>query len=114
MDITSYRQSNIDATIDSVGYIDKKLPVCNFFDNVLLRKPDKLMILVYGIEGQPIYLTLLYDGKLIRFRVEHTDSGGSIYDYIGNWYAKRPTETSIYYELYQNENFIISMFSYRN
>lgn len=59
----------IDATIDSVGYIDNKLPVCNFFDNVILNKPNSINIRFYGWEGEPVIRTINYDGKKIRLIV---------------------------------------------
>lgn len=109
-----YREFNVDAIIDSAALIDNKAPVYNFFDNVLRRKPSKLTILNFTIEGKPIILMITFDGNTIKFVVNNTYADGEIYEYTGNRFIKRCPEVHIYYELYQDNKFVALMFSYKN
>ncbi|WP_242845414.1 hypothetical protein [Clostridium botulinum] len=47
------KRFSIDSTISSIGIIDNKLPVCEFFDNVLFGRAYSINVLVFTIEGEP-------------------------------------------------------------
>jgi len=63
-----------DVTIDATGFIDNKLPVCNFFDNVILNKADSINILFHTWEGEPRLRTITYDGKRISLVIYKNDN----------------------------------------
>ena len=105
----------IDATIDSVGYIDNKLPVCNFFDNIILNKPDSINIRFYTWEGEPIIRTINYDGKKINLIVySNTNSNEIIQIFSGDNIRKEKKDVLIEYNLYNKDNFVVRLLYYRN
>lgn len=106
---------SIDSIIDSVGVIDNKLPVCNFFDTVLLGKPYAINVIVFTIEGEPQIRMLEYDGKIISYTLDATKTSlGFIKNYTGNSFVKQKRGAQIYYDLYQNNQLITTLLSYRN
>ncbi|MBY6932356.1 DUF4362 domain-containing protein [Clostridium botulinum] len=109
------KRLTIDSTIDSIGVVDNKLPICNFFDSVLLEKPYSINILVYTIEGEPEFRTLTFDGKQIDYKMDATKTSlGFIKNYSGNKYIKKRDGSQISYDLYQDNKFITTLLSYRN
>lgn len=105
----------IDSIIDSIGVIDNKLPVCNFFDNIMLGHPDSINVLVFTIEGEPEIRTLAYDVRQIQYELDASKTSlGFIKDYSGNKFVKQREGDQIYYDLYQDGKFIITLLSYRN
>lgn len=110
-----YKRLTIDSTISSIGVIDNKLPVCNFFDNVLLEKPYSINVLVYTIEGEPEFRMLSFDGKQIYYKLDATKTSlGFIKNYSGNTFTKKRDGAQISYDLYEDNKFIINLLSYRN
>ena len=109
------RRILVDAVIDSIGMIRNKLPLCNFFDNVLLGNKDKVTILVYNIEGELLIKTLVFDGSEIYYKLDATKTSDKyVREYSGNRYIKEKQGSQIVYSLYQNDKFVTNMFSYRN
>ncbi|HDR8178501.1 DUF4362 domain-containing protein [Bacillus cereus] len=45
----------------------------SFVENVKLEKPDKVKIVSYTDEGDPIVKTLNYDGKEIRYSIDNSN-----------------------------------------
>ncbi|PGR33130.1 hypothetical protein COC47_27670 [Bacillus cereus] len=45
----------------------------SFVENVKLEKPDKVKIVSYTDEGDPIVQTLNYDGKEIRYSIDNSN-----------------------------------------
>ncbi|SFC39135.1 DUF4362 domain-containing protein [Clostridium uliginosum] len=111
----SSKRLYIDSTISSIGVIDNKLPVCDFFDNVLLGNPYSINILVYTIEGEPEFRTFTSDGKQIQYKLDASNTSlGFIKNYSGNKFVKQRKGEQIYYDLYQDNQFITTLLSYRN
>jgi len=107
--------NGIGVIIDSIGYIDNKLPVCNFFDNVILNKPDSINIRFYSWEGEPILRTINYDGKKIRLIVYSNQNNNEIIQiFSGDNFKKEKRDILIKYNLYDRENFIVRLLYYRN
>jgi hypothetical protein len=106
---------SIDSIINSVAVIDNKLPVCEFFDNVLLGKPYAINVLVFTIEGEPQIRMFEYDGKVIDYTLDATKTSTSaIRYYNGNRFVKEIKGAQIYYDLYKDNQFITTLLSYRN
>ncbi|GEM_PF-2178465 len=102
---------SIDATLDSIGAIDNKLPVWNFFENIFLNKPSIINILAYNIDGEPIIKILNFDGDKIIYK--YISKIGTI-EYMGNGFKKVKKGRNISYDLYDKTKFVINMFSYSN
>ncbi|WP_160680921.1 DUF4362 domain-containing protein [Clostridium sp. C8-1-8] len=110
-----FNKEKPDAIIESTGLIDNKLPVCIFFDNVLLEKPSKLKVVTYSIEGVPGTINIIYDGNYIKYIFDRFENNKLTHkEYNGNKYVKIKRGEFIHYDLYQNNKFIISMLGYRN
>lgn len=106
---------SIDSIIDSVGVIDNKLPICNFFDNVLLYKSDSINILVFTIEGEPEIRMLTFDGSEINYTLDASKTSLEfIKKYSGNNFVKQRYGVQIHYDLYKDNKFIVNLLSYRN
>lgn len=104
-----------DTTIDSIGIIDNKLPVCTFFDNILLEKPSEIKVLTYTIEGEPTLRYLVYDGKNIKYTFDVISKIQPQHgEYIGNKFIKEKRGNFIHYDLYKDNKFLTSMLAYRN
>lgn len=101
----------IDATIDSTAVIDNKLPIWNFFENIFLRKPANINILVYTIEGEPIIKKLNFDGEIIKYTYI---SGKYTKEYMGNQFKKYKKGSDIRYDLYYDNKFITEIIHYWN
>ncbi|QAA31266.1 DUF4362 domain-containing protein [Clostridium manihotivorum] len=110
-----FKREKPDSIIESTGLIDDKLPVCTFFDNVLLEKPSKLKVVTYSIEGIPGTRNIIYDGNYIKYIFDRFENNKSTHkEYIVNRYVKTKRGEFIHYDLYQDNKFIISMLGYRN
>ncbi len=106
---------SIDAIIDSIGKIDNKVRICDFFDNVTLKRPDAIKLIIFTIEGEPIFRTIIYNGNFIKLIDDSTKTSLKSYnEYTGNRYLKKAQGEMIAYNLYQDEEFIRKMFSYRS
>ena len=91
--------------------INNKLPLCNFMDNILLKIPSDLKVLTYTIEGDPIFNHILYDGENIKYIYNDL----VLYkEYLGNKIVRSVIHDVIYYNLYNNNILIKTMFGYRN
>ena len=109
------KTNQVDATIDSIGRIDNKLPVCNFFDNVILNKADSIKIIIYSWEGEPIFRTLTYDGKQIKIIIDSTKSSPKTIEiFYGDNFIKEKKGTLIEYNLYDKDKFVVRLLFYRN
>jgi hypothetical protein len=107
--------NGVDATIDSIGYIDNKLPICNFFDNVILNKPDSINILFHSWEGEPLLRTITYDGQRISLIVYSDPLNKEIIQtFSGDSYKKEKNDILIEYNLYDKGNFVVRLVFYRN
>ena len=105
--------NGVDATIDSIGYIDNKLPVCNFFDNVILNKPDSINLRLYSWEGEPLLRTITYDGKRISLVIYKNDNE-IIQTFSSDSFKKKKNDILIEYNLYDKGNFVVRLLYYRN
>ena len=115
MHMDLFRQFNVDTVIDSIGIIGNKLPLCNFFDNVLLGNPSKIAVLVYNIEGEPLIKTLVFDGSKIHYKLDATKTSDNfVREYSGNKYIKEIQGSQIVYNLYDDDKFITKLLSYGN
>ncbi|ATD54180.1 DUF4362 domain-containing protein [Clostridium chauvoei] len=101
----------VDAIIDSIGIVDNKLPICNFFDNVILGKPDSIKVLTHTIEGEPVFRIITYDGNKIKMTQIYNDRTEV---FIGDNFKKEKNNKLIEYNLYEKEKFIIRLLFYRN
>ncbi|EES48059.1 DUF4362 domain-containing protein [Clostridium botulinum] len=109
------KRFSIDSTISSIGIIDNKLPVCEFFDNVLFGRAYSINVLVFTIEGEPEFRILTFDGKQIKYTLDSSKTSlGFIKNYYGNKFIKKLDGEQIYYDLYQDSKFVVSLLSYRN
>lgn len=107
--------NGVDVTIDATGYINNKLPVCNFFDNVILNKPDSINILFHTWEGEPRLRTITYDGKRISLIIYSNQSNNEIIQtFSGDSFKKEKDYDFIEYNLYDMGNFVIRLVFYRN
>lgn len=105
----------IDATIDSIGYIDNKLPVCNFFDNVLFNKKDSIRFITHTWEGQPILNLMTYDGKEIKIIMDSSKSPpDNIETFYGDSFRKVRNDNLIEYNLFNQGKFVVRLIYYRN
>lgn len=109
------KRLTIDSSISGAGIIENKLSVCNFFDNVLLGSPYSVNVLVYTIDGEPEFRILTYDGNKIDYTLDARNTSlGFIKYYSGNKFIKQIRESQIYYDLYQDNQFVTTLLSYRN
>jgi len=108
-------RKGVDATIDSIGNIDNKLPVCNFFDNVILNKKDSIKFITHSWEGEPILNFMMYDGNEIKITIDSSKSSpGNIETFRGNSFSKVRSGSLIEYNLLDNGKFVVRLIYYRN
>ena len=57
----------IRAVIDSTGKIDDDRTILDFFENIDLKYPSKIVVEKYTIEGEPTFIIIEYNGKRIKY-----------------------------------------------
>ena len=62
----------IRAVIDSTGKIDDDRTILDFFENIDLKYPSKIVIEKYTIEGEPTFIIIEYNGKRIKYTNDST------------------------------------------
>ena len=93
----------INAVIDSSGIVDNDIPIRDFFENIDLNYPSK-----------PSFKTIEFNGKKIKYIYDLSKTiDKTIKTYKGNNYKIRHESNSIYYDLYNNNKFVINMIYYQ-
>ena len=104
----------INAVIDSSGIVDNDIPIHDFFENIDLNYPSKIIIEKYTLEGEPSFKTIEFNGKKIKYIYDLSKTiDKTIKTYKGNNYKIRHESNSIYYDLYNNNKFVINMIYYQ-
>lgn len=104
----------IRAVIDSTGKIDDDRTILDFFENIDLKYPSKIVIEKYTIEGEPTFIIIEYNGKRIKYTNDSTKTiSKDIKTYKGNNYKVENDRDRITYNLYKGDKFITKMISYR-
>lgn len=104
----------IRAVIDSTGKIDDDRTILDFFENIDLKYPSKIVIEKYTIEGEPTFIIIEYNGKRIKYTNDSTKTiSKDIKTYKGNNYKVENDKDRITYNLYKGDKFITKMISYR-
>ncbi|MGG5460915.1 hypothetical protein [Clostridium sp. B9] len=104
--------------INSGGVIDYKLPICDFMDNVLSKKPYSISVLTENSDGTKYYYEYDFDGKniIVSKSLVPTDSPELklIEKYKGNVIKKEFLNDSIVWSLYKNEEKVADTVSYKS
>ena len=104
----------INSVIDSSGIVDNDIPIRDFFENIDLNYPSKIIIEKYTLEGEPSFKTIEFNGKKIKYIYDLSKTiDKKIKTYKGNNYKIRHESNSIYYDLYNNNKFVINMIYYQ-
>ena len=104
----------IRAVIDSTGKIDDDRTILDFFENIDLKYPSKIVVEKYTIEGEPTFIIIEYNGKRIKYTNDSTKTiSKDIKTYKGNNYKVENDKDRITYNLYKGDKFITKMISYR-
>ena len=104
----------IRGVIDSTGKIDDDRTILDFFENIDLKYPSKIVIEKYTIEGEPTFIIIEYNGKRIKYTNDSTKTiSKDIKTYKGNNYKVENDKDRITYNLYKGDKFITKMISYR-
>lgn len=104
----------IRAVIDSTGKIDDDRTILDFFEDIDLKYPSKIVIEKYTIEGEPTFIIIEYNGKRIKYTNDSTKTiSKDIKTYKGNNYKVENDKDRITYNLYKGDKFITKMISYR-
>ena len=104
----------INTVIDSSGIVDNDIPIRDFFENIDLNYPSKIIIEKYTLEGEPSFKIIEFNGKKIKYIYDLSKTiDKTIKTYKGNNYKIRNESNSIYYDLYNNNKFVINMVYYQ-
>ena len=104
----------INSVIDSSGIVDNDIPIRDFFENIDINYPSKIIIEKYTLEGEPSFKIIEFNGKKIKYIYDLSKTiDKKIKTYKGNNYKIRHESNSIYYDLYNNDKFIINMIYYQ-
>ena len=104
----------INSVIDSSGIVDNDIPIRDFFENIDLNYPSKIIIEKYRLEGEPSFKIIEFNGKKIKYIYDLSKTiDKTIKTYKGNNYKIRHESNSIYYDLYNNNKFVINMIYYQ-
>ncbi|MBM6820848.1 MULTISPECIES: hypothetical protein [Clostridium] len=104
----------INSVIDSSGIVDNDIPIRDFFENIGLNYPSKIIIEKYTLEGEPSFKIIEFNGKKIKYIYDLSKTiDKTIKTYKGNNYKIRHESNSIYYDLYNNNKFVINMIYYQ-
>lgn len=104
----------INSVIDSSGIVDNDIPIRDFFENIDINYPSKIIIEKYTLEGEPSFKIIEFNGKKIKYIYDLSKTiDKTIKTYKGNNYKIRHESNSIYYDLYNNDKFIINMIYYQ-
>lgn len=104
----------IRAVIDSTGKIDDDRTILDFFENIDLKYPSKIVVEKYTIEGEPTFIIIEYNGKRIKYINDSSKTiSKDIKTYKGNNYKVENDKDRITYNLYKGDKFITKMISYR-
>lgn len=104
----------IRAVIDSTGKIDDDRTILDFFENIDLKYPSKIVVEKYTIEGEPTFIIIEYNGKRIKYTNDSSKTiSKDIKTYKGNNYKVENDKDRITYNLYKGDKFITKMISYR-
>lgn len=104
----------INSVIDSSGIVDNDILIRDFFENIDLNYPSKIIIEKYTLEGEPSFKTIEFNGKKIKYIYDLSKTiDKTIKTYKGNNYKIRHESNSIYYDLYNNNKFVINMIYYQ-
>lgn len=106
------------AVIDSTGRIDDDRAIKDFFTNVDLKYPSRIVVEKYTVEGEPTFKIIEFDGRRFKF----VDDSSKIISkhievYKGNNYKRKSEkvyeDNVITYELYKDNKFIVNMIVYK-
>lgn len=105
---------SIMAVIDSTGKIDDDRPINDFFNNVSLNYPSRIVTEQYTIEGEPKFKIIEFDGK----RIKYVDDASKTVDkyikaYRGNNFKKINDGERIRYALYKDDKLVTEILSYK-
>ena len=104
----------INSVIDSSGIVDNDIPIRDFFENIDLNYPSKIIIEKYTLEGEPSFKIMEFNEKKIKYIYDLSKTiDKTIKTYKGNNYKIRHESNSIYYDLYNNNKFVINMIYYQ-
>lgn len=109
---------SVRAVIDSTGRIDNDRAIKDFFTNVDLKHPSRIVIEKYTIEGEPTFKIIEFDGKRFKFVDDSSKTiDNRIEVYKGNNYKRKSEEVYednfISYDLYKDNKFIVNMIVYK-
>lgn len=103
--------------INSGGVIDYKLPICDFMDNVLSKKPYSISVLTENSDGTKYYYEYDFDGEYISY-TKYIISNAKLKEiekYTGNRLVKEFTDgNSIRLNLYDDDSLITTILAYSN
>lgn len=103
----------INAIIDSTGIIDNEKFLQYFMKNISLKRPSRIIIEKYNIEGEPSFLIIKYNGNSIEFIYDSTKTqSNSVETYLGNSIDIDYDSDTITYNLYSDNTLVTKMFSY--
>lgn len=104
----------INSVIYAGGKIDNEQPINDFFENIDLNYPSRIIVERYTVEGEPMFKIIEYNGKSIKYIKDSSKTiDKNIKAYKGNNYKVKYEADRIDYDLYKNDKFVTNMISYK-
>lgn len=99
---------------DPVNRINNKPALEEFMRKISLGQETYIKILELTFEAQPIFKTIIYEGKIYRVKIDglHTSSP-YVKKIVGNRLIEREDSYRVLYDLYYDNSFIENIFWYR-
>lgn len=99
---------------DPVNRINNKPALEEFMRKISLGKETYIKILELTFEAQPIFKTIIYEGKIYRVKIDGLNTSSPyVKKIVGNRLVEREDSYRVLYDLYYDNSFIENIFWYR-
>jgi hypothetical protein len=99
---------------DPVNRINNKPALEEFMRKISLGQGTYIKILELTFEAQPIFKTIIYEGKIYRVKIDGLNTSSPyVKKIVGNRLIEREYSYRVLYDLYYDNSFIENIFWYR-
>ncbi len=99
---------------DPVNRINNKPALEEFMRKISLGQGTYIKILELTFEAQPIFKTIIYEGKIYRVKIDGLNTSSPyVKKIVGNRLIEREDSYRVLYDLYYDNSFIENIFWYR-
>lgn len=99
---------------DPVNRINNKPALEEFMRKISLGQETYIKILELTFEAQPIFKTIIYEGKIYRVKIDGLNTSSPyVKKIVGNRLVEREDSYRVLYDLYYDNSFIENIFWYR-